>query len=42
MRTKQNLETAVKKIKYARTHYMTEGGLADSHAAIGNIRGGRR
>ena len=40
MRTKQNLETAVKKIKYAKTHYMTEGGLADSHAAINNIRGG--
>ena len=40
MRTKQNLETAVKKIKYAKTHYMTEGGLADSHKAISDIRGG--
>ena len=36
----RNLETAVKKIKYAKTHYMTEGGLADSHTAISNIRGG--
>ena len=40
MRTKQNLETAVKKIKYAKTHYMTDEGLASSHEALQDRRGG--